>query len=67
MSKKSGLGLERESAQARALKQKQEYILPVRSDDTPVPGLNSTVGYIDLRSTPVPRLVDIIIEKLADD
>ena len=38
---------ERRSAQARALKDKQEYILPARFDDTPIPGLPDTVHYID--------------------
>lgn len=37
---------ERRSAQARALGQKGEYILPVRFDETEIPGLPSTVGYL---------------------
>jgi hypothetical protein len=40
---------ERRSAQARALNTAHEYILPARFDDTPVPGLPSTVKWIDLR------------------
>lgn len=44
---------ERRSAQERAFKENSEYILPARFDDTPVPGLRDTVGYIDLgRHTP---------------
>jgi TIR domain len=38
---------ERRSAQARALREKREYILPVRFDDTELPGLLPTVGYLD--------------------
>jgi hypothetical protein len=38
--------VERRSAQARALEQKHEYILPVRFDNTDVPGLLPTVGYL---------------------
>jgi hypothetical protein len=38
---------ERKSAQARALREKREYILPVRFDDTELPGLLPTVGYLD--------------------
>ncbi|MBZ5625007.1 MAG: TIR domain-containing protein [Acidobacteriia bacterium] len=34
---------ERQSAQARALTEKTEYILPVRYDDTPIPGLLPTM------------------------
>lgn len=38
---------ERKAAQERALKEKKEYILPVKFDDTKIPGLPSTVGYLD--------------------
>jgi hypothetical protein len=44
---------ERQSAQARALTQNTEYILPVRFDDTDVPGLLQTVGYVRRRETAV--------------
>jgi hypothetical protein len=37
------------SALARALKEKKEYLLPARFDDSEVPGLLPTVRYIDLR------------------
>jgi hypothetical protein len=41
---------ERQSAQARALKDKgAEYILPVRFDSTEIPGLLPTIGYLDFR------------------
>ena len=55
---------ERRSALARALKEKQEYILPARFDDTVIPGLLYTVHYIDLRETPPSELSDIIARKL---
>ena len=42
---------ERRSAQAGALQSSQEYVLPVRFDDTEIPGLRSTVAYIDGRTT----------------
>ncbi|WP_415640171.1 toll/interleukin-1 receptor domain-containing protein, partial [Paenibacillus taichungensis] len=38
---------ERESAQARSFVEKVEYILPIRLDDTEIPGIRSTTGYID--------------------
>lgn len=38
---------ERESAQARAFEQNEEYILPVRLDDTEIPGIKGTIGYLD--------------------
>ena len=41
---------ERESAQARAFESSEEYILPVRLDDTEIPGIRKTTGYINLNS-----------------
>ena len=38
---------ERQASQERALKEKNEYILPVRFDDTAIPGLAETIAYID--------------------
>jgi hypothetical protein len=38
--------LERQAAQARAFQEHQEYILPVRLDDTEIPGLLPTVSYL---------------------
>lgn len=56
---------ERRSAQARALKSAEEYILPVRfDDDTEVPGLRSTIGYVDARVTRPAKLADLISTKL---
>jgi hypothetical protein len=55
---------ERESAQARALTENQEYVLPARFDDTELPGLRPTVGYIDLQNTEPEALAELIREKL---
>ena len=55
---------ERESAQARALEERAEYILPARFDDTPIPGLLSTVGYIDLNQTSPSQLSALISKKI---
>jgi hypothetical protein len=57
---------ELQSAQARAFSENREYILPVRLDDTEVPGILSTVGYIDMRNTTVENLFLLISEKLRD-
>lgn len=56
--------VERKSAQARAVQENQEYILPARFDDTPIPGLLNTVGYVDLNEVSQPELVDLISEKV---
>lgn len=37
---------ERESAQARAFEEHTEYVLPVKLDNTEVPGLRPTTGYL---------------------
>lgn len=55
---------ERTSAQARAITEREEYILPARFDDSEIPGLLSTTGYIDLRGTSPEQLVELILEKL---
>ena len=44
---------ERKSIQARVFESKEDYLIPIRLDDTEVPGVLSTVGYIDgRRQTP---------------
>ncbi len=55
---------ERKSAQERALRERHEYILPARFDETELPGLRSTTGYIDLRNLTPDELSKIIIKKL---
>ncbi|MFF8968213.1 PQQ-binding-like beta-propeller repeat protein [Streptomyces sp. NPDC014995] len=55
---------ERKSAQARAIREVSEYILPARFDDTKIPGLRETMGFIDLRSTTPDELKGLILKKL---
>ncbi|MDQ3632218.1 MAG: TIR domain-containing protein [Actinomycetota bacterium] len=55
---------ERRSAQARAFEENREYVLPARFDDTEVPGLRSTVGYISLRHTSPEELAELVKKKL---
>lgn len=55
---------ERKSAQERALKDNTEYILPARFDDTPIPGLRDTIGYIDLRDHDASSFSSLIREKI---
>jgi hypothetical protein len=55
---------ERQHAQDRALVASEEYILPARFDDTEVPGMKNTVGYVSLRGLPPTELVDLILKKL---
>ena len=55
---------EMKSAQARAFTEKGEYILPARFDDTEIPGILPTIGYIDLPSLEPEEFCKLIIEKL---
>ena len=55
---------ERKSAQARALEENIESILPARFDDTTVPGLASTIGYLSLHNREPKNLADLIVEKI---
>jgi hypothetical protein len=55
---------ERQSAQARALKENIEYVLPARFDNTDIPGLRDTVGYIDLRKNNPIQLANMIRQKV---
>jgi hypothetical protein len=55
---------ERQSAQARALQENREYVLPVRLDDTEIPGIPPTIGYEDLRKISVEELADMTVQKV---
>lgn len=55
---------ERRSALARAVEEKGEYILPARFDNTEVPGIRHTLGYVDLRSKSPDELGHMILQKL---
>lgn len=44
-----------QNAQARAFREHKEYILPVKLDDTIIPGNCPTQGYIDLRQHTIER------------
>jgi len=55
---------ERKSAQARALSQRTEYILPVRFDETEIPGLLNTVGYLRFQEHGVQGICTHLAQKL---
>ena len=55
---------ERQSAQARSLAESQEYILPVRLDDTEVPGVLPTIAHLDVRGMGVDEAVSKICDGL---
>jgi hypothetical protein len=55
---------ERRSALAKAIEEKEEYILPVRFDDTEIPGIRPTVSYVDLSKKTPEQLGKMILQKL---
>lgn len=57
---------EREAAQARALKETSEYILPIRLDDTELPGMEDTISYLDIRQPEITpeKIVLLLMQKL---
>ncbi len=46
-------------------KENREYILPVRLDDTEIPGIPPTVGYLDLRSITIEEVYEVLDKKLS--
>ena len=55
---------ERRNAQARALRENSEYILPARFDDTPIDGLTDTTHYVDLSGIEPAELGKVVAEKV---
>src|SRR5260221_6924806 len=57
---------ERKAAQARAFKEQQAYILPIRLDETEIPGLLPTIAYLSWHQETVDSVARIILEKLGN-
>src|SRR5260221_5973461 len=55
---------EREAAQARAFLENKEYILPVRLDDTQLPGIPPTVSYLSWPPKTARTIADALVKKL---
>ncbi len=55
---------ERRSALSRAIVEVGEYVLPVRFDDSPVPGLPATVQYLKSEDYTPEELAGLIAEKI---
>jgi hypothetical protein len=55
---------ERKSAQARSFKESDEYILPARFDNTAIPGLADTIGYVSRRDLPPEQFSALIVGKV---
>lgn len=57
---------ERTSARELALRDADEYILPIQLDDSEIPGITEVKGYRDLRKDPIESLVTLLEEKLSE-
>lgn len=55
---------ERRAAQARAVQENREYILPVRLDSTDIPGISPTIGYLNFQKIGVNGLLEATLKKL---
>jgi TIR domain/HEAT repeats len=55
---------ELKSAQARAFQQNSEYILPIKLDETELPGIPGTIAYIDIRRVKIDEVANLLLEKL---
>lgn len=56
--------VERRTALSRAMRANDNYVLPARFDDTEIPGIRSSVGYIDLRRVNSANFGRLILRKL---
>ena len=57
--------LERRAALARAVRERREYVLPARFDETPLPGLLSDMVWVELRTRSPQQFAAMIADKLA--
>ena len=62
--KKVWTNLERQAAQARALKENEEYILPIKIDNSEIKGLLNTVAFINLKDYDLEVIADMIVKKV---
>ena len=58
---------ERKAAQARAIKTKGEYLLPVMIDDIEIPGLPKTVAYVRAKEKTPEQIATLFLQKLSLD
>jgi len=56
--------VEKRAAEERAFRDSNEYILPIKLDDTKVPGITETKGYRDLRQHSMESIVILLEQNL---
>ena len=57
--------LERRAALGRAVRERREYVLPARFDDTPLPGLLADLVTVNLRGRAPEQFAEMVAAKLA--
>jgi TIR domain len=57
---------ERQSAQARAIRENKIVLLPARFDDAEIEGMPSSTAYVDLRRTTPAELAKLVQQKLSE-
>lgn len=62
--RKSWTQHELQQAQARAFLENREYILPIKLDNTELPGLPSTVAYLDIKAWTLEDIAEVLVQKL---
>jgi hypothetical protein len=53
------------SAQERALRQPEDYLLPIRLDNSELPGLSDAIAYLDAREIQPDEIVGLLLHKIA--
>jgi hypothetical protein len=61
---KDWTNFERKAAIMRAIRERSGYILPLRLDDSEVPGLPDGLGYVDLREITLHDAFDLLCKKI---
>ena len=58
---------ERQNALAKVLEVGDDYLLPVRFDDSKVPGLPATIAYLDARKKSPKDIADLFLKKIESE
>jgi hypothetical protein len=48
-------------------KRKEEFLIPIRLDDTIILGITNTIGHLDLRKISIDKAAEILLAKLQDN
>jgi hypothetical protein len=57
---------ERKSAQARALHEKDAYILPIKVEDVELPGMPDSIGYVSIEKYSIEQIAEMCVQKVKE-